>query len=72
MADPKRPQVFESELVAASGRQASPADGDWLDTSPSEDDAEDDDLGDDDDEGDEDDEDEDDEEDDDDGDEDAP
>jgi hypothetical protein len=41
MADPKRPQVPDGELIDAIWRQATTAamsDGDWLDTAPAEDD----------------------------------
>jgi hypothetical protein len=41
MADPKRPQVPDGDLIDAIWRQATTAamsDGDWLDTAPAEDD----------------------------------
>jgi hypothetical protein len=46
MADPKRPQVTDKELIDAIWRQATTAtmsDDDWLDTAPAEDDADEDD-----------------------------
>lgn len=47
MADPKRPQVPDEKLIDAIWRQATTAtmsDGDWLDTAPAKDDADEDDA----------------------------